>query len=33
MPLVKAVKELNPDDYSPKDALEKLYELKELLGK
>lgn len=33
MPLVKAVKELNPDDYSPKEALEKLYELKELLGK
>ncbi len=33
MPLVKAVKELNPDDYSPKDALEKLYELKELLDK
>ncbi len=33
MPLVKAMKELNPDDYSPKDALEKLYELKELLGK
>ncbi len=33
MPLVKAMKELNPDDYSPKEALEKLYELKELLGK
>ena len=33
MPLVKAMKELNPDDYSPKDALEKLYELKELLDK
>ena len=33
MPLVKAMKELNPDDYSPKEALAKLYELKELLGK
>ena len=33
MPLVKAIKELNPDDYSPKEALEKLYALKELLGK
>ncbi len=33
MPLVKAIKKLNPDDYSPKDALEKLYELKELLDK
>ncbi len=33
MPLVKAIKELNPDDYSPKEALEKLYELKELLDK
>ena len=33
MPLVKAIKELNPDDYSPKEALAKLYALKELLGK
>lgn len=28
--LEKAVKELNPDDFSPREALEKLYELKQL---
>ncbi len=31
-PLEKAVSALNPDDYSPKEALEKLYGLKKLLG-
>jgi DNA mismatch repair protein MutS len=30
-PLTKAVEALNPDDYSPKEALEKLYGLKKLL--
>lgn len=30
-PLEKAVETLNPDDFSPKDALEKLYALKKLL--
>lgn len=29
-PLEKVVKSLNPDDFSPKEALEKLYELKKL---
>lgn len=30
-PLTKAVEALNPDEYSPKEALEKLYTLKKLL--
>lgn len=30
-PLIEAVKALNPDDLSPKEALEKLYEIKSLL--
>lgn len=30
--LQKAVSELNPDDFSPREALEKLYELKQLLN-
>ncbi|MBX9786337.1 MAG: DNA mismatch repair protein MutS [Alphaproteobacteria bacterium] len=30
-PLAKAVETLNPDEYSPKEALEKLYALKKLL--
>ena len=30
-PLEKALETLNPDDFSPKDALEKLYALKKLL--
>jgi DNA mismatch repair protein MutS len=29
-PLTQALKELNPDDFSPRDALDKLYELKKL---
>ncbi len=29
-PVLKALKELNPDDFSPREALEKLYELKNL---
>lgn len=29
-PAIKALEELNPDDFSPRDALEKLYELKNL---
>ena len=31
-PLQEALKSLNPDDYSPRDALEKLYELKKLFN-
>lgn len=30
-PALEALKSLNPDDYSPKEALEKLYEIRELL--
>ena len=29
--LEEAVKQLNPDDYSPREALAKLYELKKML--
>lgn len=31
-PVIEAVKALNPDDLSPKEALEKLYEIKSLLS-
>ena len=30
-PLFQAVRQVNPDELSPKEALEKLYELKALL--
>ena len=33
LPIVKAMQEIKPDEMSPKEALEKLYELKNLLGK
>ena len=29
-PLDEALQKLNPDDYAPRDALDKLYELKKL---
>lgn len=32
-PVEKALEELNPDDFSPREALEKLYEIKALLSK
>lgn len=32
-PLEKALQKLNPDDFTPRDALDKLYELKALLNK
>ena len=33
LPALEALEQLNPDDLSPKEALEKLYALKELLKK
>jgi len=31
-PLLRALHDVHPDNLSPKEALKKLYELKELLG-